>query len=69
MRWYNAKRRERREMGFRESAERLFEGRDRENGLAMCFTSAKPRRIEDSVVTCRLDGGGGVVTPLIHLRG
>lgn len=38
-----------------ESAERLFGdkrgGRDREKGLAMCFTSAKPRRVEASVVT------------------
>lgn len=54
MRWYDAKCGERREMGFIERAERLFGdtrgGRDKEKGLAMCFTSAKPRRIEDNVV-------------------
>lgn len=65
VRWYNAKCGERREMGFRESAESLFGdtrgGRDKEKGLAMCFTSAKSRRTEDNVVTWRPDGDGGAL--------
>ena len=55
MRWYNTKCGERREMAFRKSAESLFGdtrgGRDKEKGLAMYFTSAKARRIQDNVVT------------------
>lgn len=61
-------------MGFIERAECLFGdtrgGRDKEKGLAMCFTSAKPRSIEDNVVMrrpCEEDGAKKMVEKrLLH---